>query len=151
MTRQEPQKNLRPKVAGFICNWGAYSGIEMAGIHQSEYSASVKLVKVMCLGRLHLGHILKAFELGADGVMMLGCAAPDCHYGTGMVEAKELLIQARKILRLLGIDQKRLVLLEIPPGRDDIFIKRVSAFIEFTKKSGSISPVSNTKIGSSSY
>jgi len=129
--------DFEPRVVGFVCNWGAYSGVEMAGVNGKEYPASVRLVKVMCLGRLHLGLILKAFELGADGVMLLGCQPEDCHYESGMAMAKELFTQARKVLNLLGIDQKRLALLEVPLGRGDLLAKQVSAFVRRIGKVGS--------------
>ena len=67
---------FEPRIVGFVCNWDAYSGVEMAGADRKEYPASIKLVKLMCLGRLHLGLILKAFELGAD-VIKLNMAKSD--------------------------------------------------------------------------
>jgi len=132
MTKPKEYQDIdfEPRIIGFVCNWGAYSGVEMAGVNKKEYPASVKLVRVMCLGRLHLGLILKAFELGADGVMLLGCPPEDCHYESGMSMAKELFPQARKVLNLLGIDQKRLALVEVPLGRGDILTKQVSVFVK---------------------
>jgi coenzyme F420-reducing hydrogenase delta subunit len=132
MTKPKEYQDIdfKPRIIGFVCNWGAYSGVEMAGVNKKEYPASVKLVRVMCLGRLHLGLILKAFELGADGVMLLGCPPEDCHYESGMSMAKELFTQARKVLNLLGINQKRLALVEVPLGRGDILTKQVSIFVK---------------------
>jgi len=126
-----------PRIVGFVCNWDAYSGVEMAGVDGKEYPASVKLVRVMCLGRLHLGLIIKAFELGAGGVMMLGCPPDDCHYESGIVMAKELFTQARRVLNLLGIDQKRLAFVEVPLGGGELLAKQVSAFARRIGKIGS--------------
>lgn len=120
-----------PRIVGFVCNWNALSAVDMAGVNRREYPASVRLVKLLCLGRLHLGLILKAFELGADGILLLGCPERECQHGDGMGKAKELLRQARKILHLLGIDQRRLALVEVPLGRDDILARRVSAFVKY--------------------
>ncbi|MDO8567427.1 MAG: hydrogenase iron-sulfur subunit [Dehalococcoidales bacterium] len=128
--------NQEPRIAGFVCNWGAYSGVEMAGINHRQYPASVKLVKVMCLGRLHLGLLLKAFELGADGVILLGCPPADCHYESGK-DISELYSQAQKTLHLLGIEEKRLALIEVPVGRDDILVKQVSNFVKRISRAGS--------------
>ena len=122
--------NIEPRIVGFVCNWGAYSGVEMAGVQQRKYPVNVNLVKLTCLGRLHLGLVLKAFELGADGVMLLGCPAGDCYYESGNERAKELFTQARKILYLLGIDPERLALVEVPLGRGDVLAKRVSSFVK---------------------
>ncbi len=128
--KQYAKAKTEPDIVGFICNWGAYSGLEMAGVNKKEYPANIKLVRVMCLGRLHLGLVLKAFELGADGVMIFGCPPEDCHYDSGMEKAKEVFTQARKTLNLLGIDAKRLALVEIPVSGDDMFVRRVSAFVK---------------------
>ena len=135
--KQYSDTNIKPHIVGFVCNWGAYSGVEMAGVHKRQYPASVKLVKVTCLGRLHLGLVLKAFELGADGVMLLGCPPEDCYYESGMESAKELFTQARKVLHLLGIDPKRLALVEVPLGRGDVLAKRVSTFVKRISGAGS--------------
>jgi len=135
--KQYSDTSIKPHIVGFVCNWGAYSGVEMAGVHKRQYPASVKLVKVTCLGRLHLGLVLKAFELGADGVMLLGCPPEDCYYESGMERAKELFTQARKVLHLLGIDPKRLALVEVPLGRGDVLAKRVSTFVKRISGTGS--------------
>ena len=67
------QQNLKPKnipgIVGFVCNWGAYSGVEIAGMEKKTYSAGLKIARVPCLKRLHMGLLLKAFELGADILM----------------------------------------------------------------------------------
>ncbi len=130
MAKRYSETKTEPNIVGFVCNWGAYSGLEMAGVNREEYPANIKLVRVMCLGRLHLGLVLKAFELGADGVMIFGCPPDDCHYDSGMEKARVMFTQARKTLNLLGIDPKRLALVEIPVGGDDIFVRRVSTFVK---------------------
>ena len=138
--REYPATDFQPRIVGFVCNWGAYSGVEMAGVQKREYPASIRLVRVMCLGRLHLGLILKAFELGADGVILLGCPSDDCHYESGMASAKEVFTEARKMLNLLGVDPKRLALVEVPLGRSDVLANRVSGFVKRIKGAG-LSPL----------
>ena len=139
--------DYEPRIVGFVCNWDAYSGVEMAGVNRKEYPASIKLVKVMCLGRLHLGLILKAFELGADGVMLLGCPPEECHYESGASMAKELFTQTKKVLNLLGIDQRRLALVEVPLGRGDVLAKQVSTFTRRVGRIGSSPLQSRRKSG----
>ena len=126
--KQRKERDSAPAIVGFVCNWGAYSGVEMAGMEKTSYSPSLSLVRVSCLGRLHLGILLRAFELGADGVMLLGCPVAECHYESGMSRANELYAEAKKVLHLLGIDPQRLALAEVPLGRGDILAKRVTAF-----------------------
>lgn len=128
MAKRRRDKTEKPSIIGFVCNWGAYSAVEMAGVNRSGYSASIKLVRIACLGRLHLGILLKAFELGADGVIMLGCPEEHCHYESGMTKAKEMFAQAREILGLLGIEKQRLELQEVPTGEGDFVAKKLSAF-----------------------
>jgi len=147
MTKPKEYQDIdfEPRIVGFVCNWDAYSGVEMAGVNRKEYPASVKLVKVMCLGRLHLGLILRAFELGADGVMLLGCQPEDCHYESGIALAKELFTQTKKVLNLLGIDQRRLALVEVPLGRGDLLAKQLSTFVKRVGKVGSSPLQSSTE------
>jgi coenzyme F420-reducing hydrogenase delta subunit len=135
--KKHQDTDFRPRIVGFICNWDAYSGLEMAGVNRKEYPASVTLVRVMCLGRINIGLILKAFELGADGVMLVGCPPEECGYESGMTGAKELFAQARRLLNLLGIDQRRLALLEVPLGRDDLWCRQISAFVKRVGRVGS--------------
>ena len=148
MLEQHTENNIEPRIVGFVCNWGAYSGVEMAGIIGIEYPASVKLVRMMCLGRLHMGLILKAFELGADGVILLGCPTADCHYESGMEKAKELFAQTKKVLGLLGIEPKRLALAEVPLGRGDILAGRLSFFVKRISRVDSNKLLSKRKVTS---
>ncbi len=134
MTKLDQSTNTELSVVGFVCNWGAYSAVEMAGVNGKEYSPSIKLVKAMCLGRLHLGIVLRAFELGADGVLLLGCPPEECHYESGADHTRAMVAQAKKVLGILGIDPRRLALVEVPLGRDDELIRRVSAFVKYVKK-----------------
>ena len=138
--REYQDTDFEPRIVGFVCNWSAYSGVEMAGVNKEEYPTNIQLIRVMCLGRLHLGLILKAFELGTDGVMLLGCPRDDCHYESGIASAKEMLVQAKKVLNLLGIDQKRLALTEVPLGRGDFLAKRISNFVKRNEGAG-LSPL----------
>jgi F420-non-reducing hydrogenase iron-sulfur subunit len=146
--REYPATNFEPRIVGFVCNWSAYSGVEMAGVNKKEYPSNIRLVRVMCLGRLHLGLVLKAFELGADGVMLLGCPPDDCHYESGIASAREVFTQVRKMLNLLGVDQKRLALVEVPLGRDDILARQVSTFVKRIGKASSISLSPNAAVAS---
>jgi coenzyme F420-reducing hydrogenase delta subunit len=74
----EGKGNQKDKVVVFTCNWSAYSGLETAGLEHRSYSPSVYPVKVMCLGRLGPGIILKTLEQGASGVLMIGCLVCRC-------------------------------------------------------------------------
>ncbi len=120
--------SAEPKIIVYTCNWHAYSSLETAGFQGLSYPANVHPIRVMCLGRLHPGLILKAFELGAAGVMLLGCNPEDCHYGFGGRRAKEMFQEALALARLLGIGEERLKLDWLAAGQGEEFVHKVTAF-----------------------
>ena len=117
------------KIIVFTCNWNAYSGMEGAGKSQTAYSPSVRPVRVKCLGRLDPGIILKAFQHGAAGVMMLGCPPDECHYGFGSRNAEEVFTQSKALLHLLGIKERRFQLDTVSAGDEQAFVEKVENFI----------------------
>jgi F420-non-reducing hydrogenase iron-sulfur subunit len=123
------------KVIVFTCNWNAYSGLETAGYERLSLPAGVRPVKVMCLGRLHPGLVLKAFELGADGVLMLGCPPGECRYEFGNSRAEELFEETRALARLLGIGEERLWLDWVAAGDGEAFMEKVREFVEGVARS----------------
>ena len=98
---------FEPRIIGFLCNWCSYAGADKAGAAQLLYPPNVRVVRVMCTGRIDPQFVLKAFEDGADGVLILGCHPGDCHYK----EQNYRMIQRHRIvLRLLeqfGVDPRR--------------------------------------------
>jgi coenzyme F420-reducing hydrogenase delta subunit len=121
--------NAMANVVVFACNWDGLSCIEAAAQKGLRYPASVKIVRVTCLSRVHSGLILKAFELGADGVMLLGCNPGNCHFeiDAGLVEQEYK--KTRNILGLLGLREERLALTRLPGGDGPGFVKQVNDFI----------------------
>jgi NADPH-dependent glutamate synthase beta subunit-like oxidoreductase/coenzyme F420-reducing hydrogenase delta subunit/Pyruvate/2-oxoacid:ferredoxin oxidoreductase delta subunit len=117
----------------FSCNWGAYSAVEAAGVGRLPYDASVRLVRVMCSGRVHEGLILRAFSRGAARVLVLACGYEEneslCHYHTGNGQAGRCVEQAQQLLNLLGIDPARLALVEMRPGDGARFVAAVDGFL----------------------
>ena len=126
MSEQPPH----PKVVVFTCNWNAYSGLEAAGAEHAQYPSTVCPIKVMCLGRLSAGIILKAFEKGADGVLLLGCPPGECHYEFGNRHAEEVFGEGKSFTALLGFADEQLKLdwLAADDGRG--FVKKVREFVE---------------------
>lgn len=98
------------KVLVFTCNWSAYSGLETAGQEHRCYSPLVYPFKVMCLGRLGPGLILKALERGAAGVIMLGCPQGECRYDFGDQRAEETFAIASSLMQKLGYARKQLIM-----------------------------------------
>ncbi|MBN1316809.1 MAG: hydrogenase iron-sulfur subunit [Anaerolineales bacterium] len=121
-------KLVNPIIIVYTCNWNAYSGLEAAGSEGVSYPASIHPVRVVCLARMHPGLILKSFEMGAAGVMMMGCPPGKCHYGHETEMIEQVFKEAQELIRVLGIDQKRLKLdwIEAEHGRD--FADKVREF-----------------------
>jgi len=117
-----------PQVVVITCNWGAYSALETAGKGHLAYNASTRPIKVMCIGQLSPGSILKPFEKGADGVLLLGCPPGECHYGFGNRREEEMFAQASAIAAQLGIGPQRLRLDWVGAGAGESFVEKVEAF-----------------------
>jgi len=99
----------RPNLLGICCNWSPYACYIAAGMARLKMPPNFRLVRVMCIGRINQALILRAFEYGADGVLLLECKDEDCRYGPGPDVGHTNVQRVREILRLLGIGQKRLV------------------------------------------
>ena len=84
----EAKEEFRPKIVAFCCNWCSYAGADLAGSSRLSYPADVKIIRVPCSCRVNPMFILRAFEKGADGVIMCGCHPGDCHYTTGNYYAR---------------------------------------------------------------
>jgi coenzyme F420-reducing hydrogenase delta subunit len=117
------------KVLVFTCNWNAYHGLESAGVNLQAYSAAIHPLKVMCLGRLGPGIILKAFEHGTAGVLLLGCPPQECHYDFGNRRAEEMVAVASDLIHLLGYSRKRLQMDRVTAGDAEAWVEKVQSFV----------------------
>jgi coenzyme F420-reducing hydrogenase delta subunit len=120
----------------FACNWDGLSCIEAAAQSRLSYPPSVKVVKVSCLSRVHSGLILKAFELGADGVMLLGCQSESCYFQKDEKFNVKEYEKTRGILGLLGLGADRLRLAWLTRGDGQSFVKQVKNFIAEVEQAG---------------
>ena len=99
----------RVKLLGICCNWSPFACYNAAGMAQMKMPDNFRLIRVMCIGRINQALILRAFEFGADGVILLECKDEDCRYGPGPEVGHENIKRVRRLLHLLGIEQERLV------------------------------------------
>ena len=95
------------KIIGFCCNWCSYGGADNAGTCRMQYPPNIRIIRVMCSGRIKPDVIFKAFHEGADGVFVGGCHIGDCHYNSGNYKWRRRARLIRFILDELGIDQRR--------------------------------------------
>jgi F420-non-reducing hydrogenase iron-sulfur subunit len=99
---------FEPKVIAFVCTWCTYAGADLAGTSRMQYPPNVRVLKFPCTGRIDPVFILKAFQQGADGVLVSGCHPGDCHYISGNFHARRRFAVFRRLLEFVGVDLDRL-------------------------------------------
>jgi len=127
---------FEPKILGFLCNWCAYAGADMAGTSRMQYPPNFRIIRVMCTARLDPTFILKAFSEGADGVFVGGCHIGDCHYVSGNYMAERRVKLVHDILDELGIEKDRLKLTWVSASEGELFATTVKDFTNKIKKLG---------------
>jgi len=118
--------DFEPKIIGFLCNWCSYAGADLAGTSRMKYAPNVRVVRVMCSGRMEPVFVLKAFQSGADGVLVCGCHPGDCHYVEGNYSAQRRISLLKKMLGQLGIDEERLRLEWVSASEGERFAEIVN-------------------------
>jgi len=124
-----PALKTEPKIIAFLCNWCSYAGADNAGVSRFQYSPSVRVIRVMCSGRINILHLLEAFKAGADGVMVLGCHIGDCHYISGNLHAQRRVNMAKRLVELAGINPERLKLEWVSAAEGKKFAQLINDFI----------------------
>jgi len=130
-------EDFEPRIVAFLCNWCSYAGADLAGTSRLQYAPNVRVIRVMCSGRVAPVFILKAFQLGADGVLVLGCHPGDCHYAEGNYKALRRMTLLKKMLPQLGIEDGRLSLDWVSASESARF---VSVINDVTEKVRSLGP-----------
>ena len=118
----------------FTCNWCSYAGADMAGTSRLEYDPSVRLIRLMCSGRLNPKFVLRAFELGAAGVLVTGCHPGECHYQSGNYKALSRFQLLQGLLRSLGIAEERFGLEWVSAAEGERFSQVINAFTQRLRK-----------------
>jgi F420-non-reducing hydrogenase iron-sulfur subunit len=126
----------QPEIIGFLCHWCAYEAADSAGRSQKAYPANIKIIRVMCSGRVAPFMILEAFHRGADGVVVMGCRSGECHYKTGNIQAFKRYVLLTATLQAMGIEKSRLRLEWISAGEKDKFVQVVCEMTESLLKLG---------------
>jgi len=108
-TEQAVTAAFEPRIIAFVCNWCTYTGADLAGTSRIQMAPNVRIIRLPCTGRIDPLFIVKAFERGADGVIVSGCHPGDCHYSSGNFHARRRFAVAREIMGFFGIDTGRVV------------------------------------------
>ena len=132
---------FEPKIIGFLCNWCSYAGADLAGVSRIQYPPNIRIIRVMCSGRIDPVIILTMFENGADGVLVAGCHPGDCHYISGNLYEERKIKMLKMLLGLTGLDLERLRLEWVSAAEGQKFAQVVTEFTEQIRKLGP-SPIS---------
>jgi len=127
---------FEPKIVGFFCNWCSYAGADLAGTSRIKYPPNVRVIRLMCSGRVDERLIYKAFTAGADGVLVCGCHPGDCHYQKGNLNARRRVAGLKPFLELIGIDSQRLRLEWISASEGPKVAETVKSFTQTIKELG---------------
>jgi len=149
MTEAKIKKDekFNPEILVFCCNWCSYAGADLAGVSRFQYPPSIRIVRVMCSGRVQPSFILEAFKSGIDGVLVTGCHIGDCHYISGNELTRERMEHMKTLLKKIGIDPNRFRLEWISASEGKQFAELIREFNDnivklgaspFPKKMGSI-------------
>ncbi|MFW6105526.1 MAG: hydrogenase iron-sulfur subunit [Chloroflexota bacterium] len=128
---------FEPKILGFLCNWCCYAGADLAGVSRYQYPTNMRIIRVMCSGRVDPAFILRAFSNGMDGVFVGGCWLGECHYVTeGNYKAVSVMHICKKLLKLIGVNPERLRLEWVSASQGIRFAEIVTDFVKNLKELG---------------
>jgi F420-non-reducing hydrogenase iron-sulfur subunit len=128
---------FEPRILGFLCNWCCYAGADLAGVSRYQYPTNMRVIRVMCSGRVDPAFILRAFSNGMDGVFVGGCWLGECHYVTeGNYEALSVMHICKKLLKLIGVNPERLRLEWVSASQGIRFAEVITDFIKKLKELG---------------
>ncbi len=136
MAEETRRAEVEPKIIAFLCNWCSYAGADLAGVSRLQYPSNTRTIRVMCTGTISPHHILKAFQKGADGVIVAGCHIGDCHYLKGNYMTIKRVAILRELLRFTGFEEERLHLDWVSASEGTKFAELIRGFTQKIKELG---------------
>jgi F420-non-reducing hydrogenase iron-sulfur subunit len=128
--------SFQPTIVSFLCNWCSYTGADLAGTSRLKYAANVRIIRVMCSGRVDPTFVLKALREGADGVLICGCHPGDCHYHEGNYKCLRRFYLLQKYIEQMGIHKDRIRLEWVSASEGQRFAEIVNKMTDTIKKLG---------------
>jgi F420-non-reducing hydrogenase iron-sulfur subunit len=128
--------HFEPAIVAFCCHYCAYSAADLAGSMRLQYPPNIRIIRTPCTGRLEVEMFLKAFEDGADGVIVAGCEEGGCHFKEGNLIAKRRVNYTRELLAESGLEQERLRMVNVSAANAPLFAKVVQEMVETVKALG---------------
>jgi F420-non-reducing hydrogenase iron-sulfur subunit len=135
MSETEDTK-FEPVIVGFTCNWCSYRAADAAGMGRMKYAPNVRLIRLMCSGRMDPQFVLKAIAEGADGVMITGCHPGDCHYIDQNYKTMRRYELLRRTLIQMGLEPGRLNLVWASAAEGQILADEITKFVEQVRALG---------------
>jgi F420-non-reducing hydrogenase iron-sulfur subunit len=132
----KPKPAWEPRIVVFACNWCSYAGADTAGVSRIQQQPNFRMIRVMCSGRIQPAFVLRAFEKGADGVLVSGCHFGDCHYIFGNHRAVEQFEKTKNMVKLLGIEDGRIRLEWISAAEGARFASVINEFTDQVRALG---------------
>ena len=125
---------FEPRIIAFACNWCTYAAADLAGTSRIHYPANVRVIRVMCSGMVDPIYVLKAFEGGADGVLVAGCHHVDCHYINGPTKCDAMCEKLERLVHTLGLESERFRHEMISASEGVIFARVIQDMVDQLKK-----------------
>ena len=130
------KEKFEPNIIGFLCNWCSYAGADLAGTSRIQYPPNLKVIRVMCSGRVNPIFVINALQQGADGVLIGGCHPGDCHYERGNYLARRRMAVLKNLLEYTGIDPRRVRMTWVYAAEGNKFAEVVKEVTEDVRKLG---------------
>jgi len=135
--KKSADKNFEPHILVFCCNWCSYAGADLAGVSRFQYPPNIRIIRVMCSGRVDPAFVLRGLKDGADGVLISGCHIGDCHYISGNEYAKDRFERLHEIvIKQLGINPKRVRLEWVSASEGKRWAEVITEFTQQIKELG---------------
>ena len=128
--------SFEPRIVGILCNWCSYAGADLAGTARISYAPNLRIVRVMCSGRVEPSFVLQALRSGADGVLIAGCHPGDCHYQSGNYKTLRRQTLLKKVLGQLEVEPERVRLEWVSASEGDRFARIVDEMTEQVRALG---------------
>lgn len=130
------EETFEPKIIGFLCNWCSYRAADLAGTARMKYEPNVRIIRVMCSGRVDPSFVLKALSMGADGVMIAGCHPGECHYLEQNYKTMRRFTMLKHTLRAMGIEEERVRLQWASAAEGALLASAINEMVEQVRALG---------------
>ena len=129
-------ERFQPIIVAFACHYCAYTAADNAGSMRLSYPANVKIIKVPCTGKVDSLHLMNALQKGADGVLVAGCMAGDCHFERGNIRAGKKVQYIKQELEAIGFEPQRVEMVYMSAGQGRRFAQAATDFTEKVRALG---------------